>query len=157
MSTSQEERQMSEELRELAARVQRIEDREQIMGLFMEYRRCLDTKDFSGYAELFSENGEFVAGEMVARGQAEIRALVDGMRGNLLTETTGDDLHVVVNPSIEVDGDRARARSTWIYIVRTEGDTPDVCKVGHYDDLLVRQDGRWRFERRDAPTDIPAI
>jgi uncharacterized protein (TIGR02246 family) len=152
-----ETKQMSDEIRRLAARVARLEDREQIQALFMEYRRCLDEKDFSGYAELFTADGEFVAGEIRARGRGEIRALVDGMRGNLLTETTGDDIHVVVNPSIEPDGDRARARSTWIYIIRTAEDQPDLCKVGHYDDTLVREDGRWRFERREAPTDMPAV
>jgi hypothetical protein len=27
-------------------------------------------------------------------------------------------------------------------------------KLGHYDDQLVREDGRWRFLGREAPTDI---
>jgi hypothetical protein len=26
---------------------------------------------------------------------------------------------------------------------------------GHYDDTLVRQEGRWRFQRRVASNDIP--
>ena len=51
---------MSDRLVELEARVQRLEDREAIHGLFMRYRQCLDEKDFGGYAELFAEDGEFV-------------------------------------------------------------------------------------------------
>src|ERR1700727_706442 len=108
---------MSDELQALAARVQALEDREAISRLFMEYRRCLDEKDFSGYAALFSADGEFVAQELQARGRAEIEKLVDDMRGDLLPAVAGDDMHVVANPEIAVDGDRATARSTWIYIV----------------------------------------
>jgi SnoaL-like protein len=29
-----------------------------------------------------------------------------------------------------------------------------LCKLGHYDDRLIREAGRWRFLRREAPTDI---
>jgi uncharacterized protein (TIGR02246 family) len=141
---------------DLAARVQRLEDREAIFTLFMKYRHCLDTKDFSGYAALFSETGEFLAQDLHATGRAAIEELVDGMRGNLLTDTIGDDIHIVANPEIEIDGDRAKARSTWIYVVRSADDSPDLCKVGHYEDDLVREDGEWRFQRRFAPTDMPA-
>jgi hypothetical protein len=63
----------------------------------------------------------------------------------------------VVNPLIELDPaapDRARAEVTWLYVVRGENDTPQLAKLGHYDDELAREDGRWRFARRAAPTDI---
>jgi uncharacterized protein (TIGR02246 family) len=142
---------------DLAARVQRLEDQAAIFQLFMDYRHCLDTKDFSGYAALFSDDGEFVAQDLRATGRAAIEALVDGMRGSLLTDAAGDDIHVVANPEIRVDGDRATARSTWIYVVRRADGGPDLCKVGHYDDELVRgADGRWRFARRHAPMDMAA-
>jgi uncharacterized protein (TIGR02246 family) len=148
--------QMTDQLAELQARVQRIEDREAIHGLFMRYRQCLDEKDFSGYAALFAEDGEFVAAGGTAKGRAGIEELVDGMRGSLLTTVVGDDLHIVVNPEITVDGDRATARSTWIYLVRGDDGEPTLCKVGHYEDELVREDGAWRFARRFAPMDMPA-
>lgn len=142
---------------DLAARVQRLEDREAIFQLFMDYRRCLDTKDFSGYAALFSDDGEFEAQDLRAKGRAAIEELVDGMRGSLLTETAGDDIHIVANPEIAIDGDTATARSTWIYVIRAPDGGPDLCKVGHYDDQLVRgDDGGWRFARRHAPMDMAA-
>jgi uncharacterized protein (TIGR02246 family) len=147
---------MTDDLAALAARVQQLEDREAINRLFMEYRRCLDEKDFSGYAQLFTTDGEFIATGLSARGRAEIEELVDGMQGSLLTATAGDDIHVVANPEVVVDGDRAAARSTWIYIVRADEGGPSLCKVGHYDDELVREDGRWRFARRRAPMDMSA-
>jgi uncharacterized protein (TIGR02246 family) len=145
---------MTDRLAELEARVQRIEDREAIHGLFMRYRECLDEKDFSGYAALFAADGEFVAAGGTAKGRAGIEELVDGMRGSLLTAVVGDDLHIVVNPDISIEGDRASARSTWIYLVRGGEGEPTLCKVGHYEDDLVREDGAWRFARRFAPMDM---
>lgn len=146
-----------DDLAGLAARVRRLEDREEIHALFMEYRRCLDEKDFERYSALFSQEGEWSTGDdLYAKGPKAIQTLVDGMLGTLLTQEPGDDLHVVVNPAIVVDGDRASARSTWIYVVRGDGGDPVLCKVGHYDDELVREDGRWKFARRHAPIDMPA-
>ena len=146
---------MTDSLSALEQRVQRLEDREAICALFMRYRHCLDEKDFSGYAALFARDGEFVAAGGSASGREQIERLVDGMRGSLLTAVVGDDLHIVVNPDIEVDGDRATARSTWIYVVRDDEGGPSLCKVGHYEDELVREDGEWRFARRFAPMDMP--
>jgi uncharacterized protein (TIGR02246 family) len=138
-------------------RLQRLEDVEAIRLLMLEYRACLDAKDIRGYADLFAAEGEFVAGDMHARGPQEIFDLVDGMRGNLLTDRGGDDVHIVANPTIEVDGDRGTADSMWIYILRGEDDQPVLSKIGSYHDVFAREDGRWRFLRREAPTIIPAI
>ena len=147
---------MTDQLAELQARVQRLEDREAIQALFMRYRECLDEKDFGGYAALFAEEGEFVAAGGTAKGRDGIEELVDGMRGSLLTAVVGDDLHIVVNPEISVDGDRATARSTWIYLVRGDDGEPTLSKVGHYEDQLIRENGAWLFARRFAPMDMPA-
>jgi uncharacterized protein (TIGR02246 family) len=138
-------------------RLRRLEDVEAIQRLMLDYRACLDAKDIRGYAALFAADGEFIAGEMRATGPEEIFALVDGMRGTLLTDRGGDDVHIVANPTIDVDGDRATADSMWIYVVRGEDDAPVLSKIGRYHDVLTREDGRWRFLRREAPTIIPAI
>jgi hypothetical protein len=79
------------------------------------------------------------------------------MPGSLLGSAPGDDFHVVINPLIELDADdpdRARAEVTWLYVVKGDDGLPSPAKLGHYDDQLVREDGRWRFLRREAPTDI---
>jgi ketosteroid isomerase-like protein len=145
----------------VGARLRQLEDLEQIQRLFIEYKTVLDRKDFSGYAALFAEEGEFVAGgTQQAKGRAAIQALVEAMPGiDLLGAEVGDDFHLVINPQVELDpddADRARAQSTWLYVVRGEDGAPVLSKLGHYDDELVREDGRWRFLRREAPMDIPA-
>jgi uncharacterized protein (TIGR02246 family) len=143
----------------IEARVARLEDLEAIRRLLLDYRRHLDGKDFRAYASLFAADGEFIAGpdgEIRAKGPDGIFALVDGMRGTLLTDAGGDDVHVAVNEVIELDGDRARVTSTWVYLIRADGDVPEVSKIGHYDDVVTREDGHWKFLRRVAPMDIPA-
>jgi hypothetical protein len=141
----------------LEERMQRLEDLEQIRRLLLDYRRHLDEKDFRAYSELFATEGEFVAGSMHAKGPRAIFELVDGMRGTLLTDRPGDDVHIIANPVIDLDGDRATAEVTWLYITRGEDDAPVLSKLGHYCDTLTREDGHWKFLRREAPTDIPAL
>lgn len=141
-------------------RLRRLEALEEIHQLFVEYKTVLDQKDFGAYAALFAENGEFVAGPQRAKGRAAIQALVEAMPGtNLLGAEVGDDFHLVINPHVELDpadANRARAQSTWVYVVRGEDGGPLLSKLGHYDDELVREGGRWRFLRRKAPMHIPA-
>ena len=142
-------------------RLRRLEDLEQIRQLFVEYKTVLDKQDFAAYGALFAADGEFIAtpqeGLQQARGPAAIQALVEAMPGSLLGSAPGDDFHVVINPLIELDADdpdRARAGVTWLYVVKGDDGLPALCKLGHYDDQLIREAGRWRFLRREAPTDI---
>ena len=143
------------------ARLRRLEDLEQIRRLLTEYKTVLDRQDFAAYGRLFAADGEFIAspqqGIQQAKGPAAIQALVEGMPGSLLGSAPGDDFHVIVNPLIELDAgdpDRARAEATWLYVVKGDDGLPALCKLGHYDDQLIREAGRWRFLRREAPADI---
>lgn len=144
----------------VGSRLRRLEDLERIHQLFIDYKTMLDRKEFGAYAALFAEDGEFIAGPQRAKGRAAIQALVAAMPGTgLLGAGVGEDFHLVINPQVELDpgdADRARAQSTWVYVVRGEDGGPLLSKLGHYDDELVREAGRWRFLRREAPMDIPA-
>jgi uncharacterized protein (TIGR02246 family) len=139
----------------IETRLQALEDREAIRDLLSEYRRALDEKDFEAYADLFGDDGEFVTGGRSFRGRAEILAMLAELQHTgALTVAAGDDRHLVANVEIELDGDRAKARSTWVYVTR-EGEGPNLAMVGHYDDELRRTAAGWRFARRAAPRDIP--
>jgi hypothetical protein len=142
---------------DIGARLRRLEDLEQIRRLFTEYKIVLDRQDFAAYADLFAENGQFIAGPGVAKGRAAIKEMVEAMPGSLLGRAPGEDYHVIVNPLIELDPDdpdRARAELTWLYVVKGEDGGPKLAKLGHYSDDLIREAGRWRFLRREAPADI---
>jgi hypothetical protein len=64
--------------------------------------------------------------------------------------------HVMTNDQIKIDGDRASATTKWIYITPGQTNTPTLVFLGHYIDEFVRENGEWKFLRREAPADIPA-
>ena len=138
----------------LAKRLKRLEDREQIWELFMSYRRSLDQRDFAAYARLFAEDGEWIGGLGRAKGPAAIQALLERTL-EVYPDDSSRTYHLVTNPSIELDGDRAEAETTWCFITRDDSDQAVLSLVGHYRDVLTREDGRWKFYQRRAFTDIP--
>jgi len=142
----------------LEARLQRLEDLEEIRRLLLDYGVHLDGKEFGRMARLWAADGEIVnsqgAGSGPARGPEAIESLMTSMLGTDLATEPGDELHVFTNQIIEVDGDRATARTVWIYVTPAADGHPQVAQVGHYDDVLTRENGRWRFASRDWPRDI---
>jgi SnoaL-like domain len=63
--------------------------------------------------------------------------------------------HLLTNDQIVIDGDRASATTKWLYITPGEDGAPKAVYLGHYDDQFIREDGEWKFLRREAPVDIP--
>lgn len=139
----------------LEERVQRLEDREEIRDLIVEYGRALDARDFAAFAALFAEHeGEWIGGLGRARGRAAIRELMEATIGS--TPPSAPSFHLFANDSIGVDGDSAEGLTKWVFVVQGEDGDPRWLYLGHYRDTFVREDGRWRFLRRQAFTDIPA-
>jgi hypothetical protein len=140
----------------LEDRVARLEGVDGVLRLFQEYRRLLDLRDFAAYSRLFADDGEWVGDLGSAKGPAEIEALLVRT-----LEVYEDDrtrtYHLVANPVVEVDRDRATATSMWCFLTRGEGDRPVLEMVGHYVDTLVREDGTWKFLRRAAHRDMPYV
>ena len=138
----------------LAARIQRLEDIEEIRTLLIDYGRLLDAHNLAGYSALFAKDGEWVGGFGSAKGPAEVLALMQKNLGATETNRPGSTYHLLTNFLIDVHGDTATAWSRWSFTV-TADKKPSILYGGHYDDMLVRQDGHWRFQRRVAVTDIP--
>jgi len=144
------------DLEALAARVQQLEDREEIRELLLEYGRTLDERDFVAFSELFAESGEWVNGPTSAKGRKAIFELMDNMIGHKAPFTGPRMYHLFVNERIDLDGDRATARTVGIVVVEGDDSSPRWRYLSRYHDELVRENGRWRFLRREAFTDIPA-
>src|SRR5262245_25866404 len=137
-----------------AARLQRLEDLEEIRTLLLDYGRFLDSRDLVGYSRLFANDGEWVGGFGSSRGPEEILAF---MQKNLGTgPNRGNTYHILSNFEIAVDRDSATAWSRWTFITPGADGKPVISQAGRYDDVLVREDGRWRFKRRVASNDIPS-
>jgi uncharacterized protein (TIGR02246 family) len=137
----------------LAARVRRLEDLHEIHTLFMAYGHALDAKDWEPYAELFTEDTEFSANIGTVHGREAVRDL---FAARLRDVDPGR--HVFTNIDIALDAedpDRATARSQWANVhPRPEDGLPTIMQFGHYDDVLVRRDGRWLFAERHVTRDL---
>jgi uncharacterized protein (TIGR02246 family) len=137
----------------LEERLQRLEDLEEIRRLLEEYARCLDAGDHAAYADLFTEDGELRAQLGEAKGRKAIRELLDARLADT-DRVPRTAFHQIGNATIDLHGDRATSRVLWAYVTHDDASYPLLLQVGHYDDLLVREDGRWRFERRTITRDF---
>jgi hypothetical protein len=143
----------------LAKRIQGIEDEKAIGDLIVQYGLSLDRKDFSGYSDLFAKEGEWsgqLSGRTSIKGPENIRA---AMEKNFAERSYDPDhitnLHLVSNVKIDLDGDRATGYSRWTVVSRNDKDEPYVRLSGRYDDVFIREDGRWKFLSRAARREIP--
>lgn len=143
----------------LEERLQRVEDERQIRNLMALYGEHLDSLDFERYSQLFAAEGEWsgLLGEPVTiKGPEAIRSAME----EAFAERTYDpahvtNLHLISNVRIDIDGDRASGYSRWTVLSRNDDGQPAVRLSGRYDDLYVREDGKWKFLRRTARREIP--
>jgi hypothetical protein len=143
---------------DLGARVQRLEDREEIRKLFNDYGRTLDQRNFAGFEDLFAEDSEYVGGGAMGtlRGPRAIRAALESQMAANPAHLNSPNFHLFFNESIDVDGDRGTAISKSAFVVRSDGNKPDMVFLASYDDVLIREKGKWKFQRRLVHGDIPA-
>lgn len=146
---------MSDELTELRTRVRVLEDREEIRNLLQEYRRTLDARDMRAFCALFASDGTWSGRSGEGTGPEGIYAMLAGSLSDNPPAPGPTLWHLITDPAIRVDGDRASAQSLWMHVRRVEGDTPALPTLGAYEDELVREDGRWRFARRTVHPLIP--
>jgi uncharacterized protein (TIGR02246 family) len=140
---------------ELLARIETLESREEIRILLYDYGRLLDAGDYAGWAALFAEDGEWVGGFGRVQGRAALQAMLEDAMPPLPEDGAPVSFHLLSNAQIEVAGDNATALTKWSYITPDEEGRPSFFFSGHYDDVLVRENGRWLFKRRVAYGDIP--
>ena len=78
-----------------------------------------DARDYAGYAALFAKEGEWVNGKTVHKGREAIHKMLVDLYG---TPPPGfvnnESYHLTSNPQIEVNGDRATARSRHLLVMR---------------------------------------
>ena len=112
-----------------------------VASLKARYCRYLDTKDWAGYAGLFTENVVIDTTDSGGPRMEGRQAAVASIRAALDAATT---VHQVHTPEIEIDGDEARAvwamqdRLSWPNGRRLYG-------AGHYHERYVRQGGGWKI------------
>jgi uncharacterized protein (TIGR02246 family) len=143
---------LAQDSKSLAARVQRLEDIQEIQGVLLDYGRYLDARDFAAYSKLFAKDGEWVGGFGTVQGPAAIQVF---MEKQITGPNRGNTFHILTNFKIDVHGDTATAWSRWTFVTPGPDKKPAISQAGRYDDTFVRENGHWKFKRRTASNDIP--
>ena len=131
----------------LQQQVDRLTSIEAIKHLKAQYcAYCDDGYDADGICTLFEADGVFDGGEEFGRyqGHAAIHAFFTGVSSQIVFAA-----HLVLNPIISLDGDRANGK-WWLLMpctYRGEGEPAEGrWLLSQYDDDYVRRDGVWRFQ-----------
>ncbi len=134
----------------IESRLQRIEDQAAIERLLLDYGRTLDSRDFAAYAALFAADGQWKGALGTYKGPQEIQAAMQKIFTDAAADIPkGRNFHVMSNFFIDVQGDHATARSSFIFY-KLDGSKPVAEVAGRYEDELVRVGGAWKFQQRTA-------
>jgi len=128
----------------LEDRITRIEDLEAIKRLKATYCAiCDDGHDPDRIVQIFTEEGIWeIEGVGRAQGHAELRALFARFRNEVSFSQ-----HQVMNPIIEIDGNRARG--TWYFFAPFTFSENNQARwvAARYEDEYVKLNGDWKIQR----------
>ena len=134
------------DLRAIEAQLRTLQDLEDIKTLRHRYAygaNIIDGKsgDLGAFAALFAKDGIFDVGMGVAKGPSEIEQMMKA-----LTTQWKCAMHFMLNPLIELAGDRASGNFTGLFaFVSAENPRPIwLCNI--YSDTYVRTAEGWRFQ-----------
>ena len=139
----------------LLARLQRLEDMEEIRNLYIDYGRHLDAGNVDDYAMLFTRNAKLRYGPVMRADSREEIAKVAAKVLRPATDNPSRTVHVLGSPRIELNGDTATGECVWSAVSMANG-APRIL-VGRHVDTLEREDGRWRFAMRRGLVDVGAV
>jgi ketosteroid isomerase-like protein len=132
------------------------EDRALIEDLQARYMFALDFKDADTYASTFTQDGVLDYGPVV-KGREAIRKLIADMSKRDQDRAAQDSSglrpavgrHNISNIVIKIDGNKAVGRAYWFHYGNNNPKrTATLDSFGHYEDEMVKVDGKWFFSKR---------
>lgn len=131
----------------LVERIERLEAIEEIRALKAKYCRCVDTKDWEGFASIFTEDLVIDFGESTSNPRSKdefVASAAKHFERNL-------SVHQVHNGEVEIL-DATHARAVWpMYdlVEKTSADSAYESHTGwgHYTEEYRKEDGRWLCSR----------
>ena len=130
------------------------DDRAEIQNLSNRYTMALDAGDIETVMSTWSEEGVLDWYFGVENGKAAIRKAISeysARPANIPEGATSRPRtrHQITNHVIDVDGDRATMIAYWFALTNKtpQGDV-QLQYFGHYEDVLVKRDGKWLFTSR---------
>ena len=132
------------------------EDRAQIEDLQARYLFALDFFDMDTYVSNFTEDGILDIVAYQAKGRAEIRKKLEEARPVFnpasekkpgLYPPTGR--HNITNIVLKIDGNKVVGRSYWSHYGNNNPQRAATLDgYGHYEDEMVKVNGKWLFAKR---------
>jgi hypothetical protein len=122
------------------------DDRADIMNTFAAYSIAIDQSDWSLMGRAYDSESTHINAE-----GAEVHGLdaFVAYRTRKEPHEHKDILHIPFNVLLEVNGDRAKSISNFLYLGRSEGSpTWEILSAGMWQDDLRRVDDGWRFATR---------
>ena len=132
------------------------EDRALIEDLQARYMFALDFRDPDTYAMTFTEDGVLDYGPVV-KGRDAIKKVIADMGKRAQDQAAKDPpglrpvvgRHNISNIVLKIDGNKAVGRAYWFhYSNNNEKRTGMLDSFGHYEDEMVKVNGKWLFSKR---------
>lgn len=126
-------------------------DKLEVTELLYRYAELIDAGDFDGVGELLGR-GAFMG---VAGAPAIAKLFASSTRRFPDHGNTPRTRHLVLNPIVDVDGERATARSTFCVVQKTDTVPLQPIVVGRYADVFARDEhGGWYFTERTVDVEM---
>ena len=124
------------------------EDRQEITDVLIRYATGIDTRDWSLFRTVFTDDCRLDYGEIGSWDG------VDAVTGFMVDAhaAAGHTMHRITNPAVSIDGDTARARAYVDALIMAPDNASGVNAAGYYDDEFVRTPRGWRLHRRRFTT-----
>jgi len=107
------------------------------------YCRTLDTKDWNGFAEQFTDDFELDVSEGTGIPLIKGRdAALKQIQSSILDATTAHQVHM---PQIELNGDQANVVWAMQDRVIWGPERPSLTGYGHYHERWVKREGMWKL------------
>jgi ketosteroid isomerase-like protein len=131
------------------------DDRAEIENMSNKYMVAVDAGDIETVMSTWAEDGVLDWVNGIENGKAAIRKAMSGFGGaRAVTIPDGATSrprtrHQIINHVIDVKGDTAKTTAYWFALTNNtpQGDV-QLLYFGHYEDDLVRVNGKWLFKKR---------
>jgi 3-phenylpropionate/cinnamic acid dioxygenase small subunit len=132
-----------------------LADKFAITELLYRYSELIDAGDFDRVGQLLARATFGGTAEDGAAGaEAIANVFVVNTRRYPEHGNTPRTRHLVLNPIVEVDGERATTRSTFVVVQNTESVPLQPIVVGRYFDAFSRDENGWYFTERKVDVEM---
>lgn len=134
------------------------DDRAEIENLSARYMVAVDAGDIETVMATWAEDGVLNWVRGTETGKAAIRKAMSNFGGGSAIRAIPDGAttrqrthHHIINHVIDVNGNTAKSTAYWFALTNnTPQKDVQLLYFGHYEDELVKQNGRWLFKKRSV-------